>query len=31
MDDKGVFYKQIVGTKERVYYKPNIVLESVGC
>ena len=31
MDDNGLFYKQIVGTTERVYFKPNIILESVGC
>ena len=31
IDDKGEWYKQMIGTKERVYYKPNPILESVGC
>jgi hypothetical protein len=31
MDNQGLWYKQIAGTKERIYYKPNIILESVGC
>ena len=31
MDNQGLWYKQIAGTKERIYYKPNLILESVGC
>jgi hypothetical protein len=31
MDGKGLWYKQTVGSKERVFFKPNLILESVGC
>jgi hypothetical protein len=31
MDDKGLWYKQMVGSKERVFFTPNLILESVGC